>query len=117
MIFIIRPIGVTTRKKTAPIAMGAKIAPKNIPNLNQSIFGGVNNLELVNPKNKNIKEIIIDQIIIDSAFVSGHSPKHKNTIKKVKPKFRFELILILDFFIISLNLFILYKSVYNIPFC
>ena len=35
--FIINPIGVTTKKKIIPIIKGAKILPKNSPNLNQII--------------------------------------------------------------------------------
>ena len=34
--------------------------PKNIPNLNQSLFKGVKILEFNKPKIKNMKEIIID---------------------------------------------------------
>ena len=76
--------------------MGATIAPKITPNLNQSIFNGVNNFEFINPKIKKIKEIITDQILIGFSYVKGHKPTIKKTMKKNKPKFRFELIFILD---------------------
>ena len=38
--------------------IGEIIFPNNIPNLNQSLFNGVNIFEFNNAKNKNIKEII-----------------------------------------------------------
>ena len=76
--------------------MGATIAPKIIPNLNQSIFNGVKSFDFINPKIKKIKEIITDQILIGISYVKGHKPTIKKTMKKTKPKFRFELIFILD---------------------
>ena len=91
-------MGVTTKKKITPITIGATIAPKIIPNLNQSLFNGVKNLEFVNPKIKKIKEIIADQILIKSPDINGHKLIIKNTTKKTKPKLRFELIFILDLY-------------------
>ena len=76
--------------------MGATIAPKIIPNLNQSIFNGVKSFDFINPKIKKIKEIITDQILIGFSYVKGHRPTIKKTMKKTKPKFRFELVFILD---------------------
>ena len=46
------PIGVTTIKYTIPITIGETITPKKIPNLDHSLFSGVNNLELRIPKIK-----------------------------------------------------------------
>ena len=89
-------MGVITRKKTTPITIGAIMAPKIIPNLNQSLFNGVNSFEFINPKIKKTKEMIVDQILIGSPFVKGHKLTIKKTTKKTKPKFLFELICILD---------------------
>ena len=77
--------------------MGATIAPKIIPNLDHSLFNGVNNFEFINPKIKKTNEIITDQILISSPYVRGHKLMIKKTMKKTKPKFLFELIFILDF--------------------
>ena len=63
-ILIIKPVGVTTRKKIIPIITGEIIFPKIIPNLNQILFKGVKILELKRPKNKKIKEIIPGHIPI-----------------------------------------------------
>ena len=76
---------------------GATIAPKIIPNLNHSLFNGVNSFEFINPKIKKTKEMIVDQILIGSPFVKGHKLTIKKTTKKTKPKFLFEFIFILDF--------------------
>ena len=97
MILIIIPIGVITRKKTTPITIGAIMAPKIIPNLNHSLFNGVNSFEFINPKIKKIEEIIADQILTGSSYVKGHMLTIKKTMKKTKPKFLFELIFILEF--------------------
>ena len=55
---IIKPIGVTTIKNTAPITIGDTIEPKRIPNLNHSLFNGVKNLEFKTPKTKKTKDKI-----------------------------------------------------------
>ena len=96
------PIGVITRKKTTPIAIGAKKEPKSIPNLNQIIFNGVSNLEFNNPKIRKINDMMTSQKLIESSLRRGHKPKPKNIAKKTRPKFLFELIFILDFPDISL---------------
>ena len=57
-ILIIKPVGVTTRKKIIAIITGEIIFPKIIPNLNQILFRGVEILEFKRPKTKKIKEII-----------------------------------------------------------
>ena len=72
--------------------MGATIAPKIIPNLNHSLFNGVNNFEFINPKIKKTIEIITNQILIGSPYVKGHKLTTKKAMKKTTPKFRFELI-------------------------
>ena len=88
------PIGVITKKKTTPMATGATIAPKIIPNLNHSLFNGVSSCEFINPKTKKTEEIIADQILTGSSFVKGQVLTIKKTMKKTKPKFLFELIFI-----------------------
>ena len=64
-------MGVTTRKKIIPKTTGEIIFPKNIPNLNQSLFNGVKNFEFKRPKTKKIKEITADHILIFSPFING----------------------------------------------
>jgi len=53
-----KPIGVTTIKNITLIIIGDTIEPKKIPNLCQSLFNGVKNLELKIPKTKKIKDKI-----------------------------------------------------------
>ena len=82
--FIIKPVGVTTIKKTKPITNGETIFPKNIPNLNHNLFKGVNNFELFKPKIKKIKEINNAQILI-SLEVNNYNEiikKIEKTIQK-----------------------------------
>ena len=69
--FIIIDVGVTIIKKTMPIIIGETKFPNRIPNLNQSLFNGVKNLEFNNPKIKKIIEIIRDQILKFSPFING----------------------------------------------
>ena len=76
---------------------GETIAPKIIPNLNHSLFNGVNSIEFIKPKIKKTKEIIADQILTGSSYVIGHMVTIRKTMKKTKPKFLFELIFILEF--------------------
>ena len=64
--FIIIEIGVTTPKNTKPIIIGETNLPSNIPNLVQIIFKGVSIDALINPKNKKIVDIIMDQILYGS---------------------------------------------------
>jgi hypothetical protein len=96
-------MGVTTRKKITPITTRETTVPKIIPNLNHSLFNGVNNFEFINPKIKKNEEIIADQILMGSSYAKGHMVTIKKTIKKTKPKFLFELIFI--FFINSIYCF------------
>ena len=89
-------MGVTTAKKTNAITTGAIKLPKNIPNLNQSLFSGVNNFEFIKPKIKNKEDNIRGKI-----FIWEKSPRkdQKETIrkkrKKTKPKLLLDPILIL----------------------
>ena len=69
--FIIKAIGVTTKKKIIPIIIGEKNFPINNPNLNQSLFNGVRILEFNNPKTKKIRDIITDHTLISSLFIKG----------------------------------------------
>ena len=101
-------VGVTIKKNTKPNKTGETIFPKNIPILNHILFKGVKIFDFINPKIKKIKEIITDQILIGFSYVKGHKPTIKKTMKKIKPKFLFELIFILDFrSIINFNIFIM----------
>tara|TARA_B100000686_G_scaffold108480_1_gene115615 strand:+ start:4249 stop:4533 length:285 start_codon:yes stop_codon:yes gene_type:complete len=90
------PIGVITKKKTTPITIGEIIDPKNKPNLNHILFRGVKIFELIKPRIKKIIEIERDQILIIPPSNKGHMAISKNTMKKTKPKFRFEPIWILE---------------------
>ena len=69
--------------------------PKNKPNLNHSLFKGVNSFEFIKPKIKKIIEITIDQILGGPSFNKGHKLIIKTTTKNTKPKLRFVLILTL----------------------
>ena len=91
-------MGVTTKKNTIPITIGAIKFPKKIPNLNQTLFKGVRIFELNIPKIKKINDIIIDQILISFSLKIGHKPIAKNTIKKTIPKLLFDPILISVYF-------------------
>jgi hypothetical protein len=68
---MIKPIGVTTKKNIIPMINGDTIFPKNIPNLNQSLFKGVKILEFNRPKIKKIDETIIDHILISPHNLKG----------------------------------------------
>ena len=57
-------MGVTTKKNIIPNITGEIIFPKNIPNLNQSLFKGAKILEFNKPKIRKIKEIINDQTLV-----------------------------------------------------
>ena len=86
-------MGVTTKKNIIPIITVEIILPKNIPNLNQSLFKGAKILELSKPNIRKIIEINIDHILISPLLINGYKAISKNTIKKTIPKLRFELIL------------------------
>ena len=90
------PIGVTTKKNNIPIIIGEAIAPKKIPNLNQSLLSGVNNLELKIPKIKKIIDKTNDHNLNSSPDFKGHKAIIKNTTKNTNPKLRFDEIFILD---------------------
>ena len=94
---IIILVGVTTKKKTIPITIGETMEPNKIPNLNHSLFSGVNNLELRMPREKKIIDKTNDHSLISSAFFKGHKATIKNTTKKTNPKFLFDEIFILEF--------------------
>ena len=68
---IIKPIGVTTKKNIIPMINGENIFPKNIPNLNQSLFNGVKIFEFAKPNTRNIKDIIKDHTLKSPLFISG----------------------------------------------
>ena len=53
-----------------------------------------------------------NQILISPPFFIGQKPKIKNTMKKTKPKFLFELVFILDFR--SIIIFLISYKFYNI---
>ena len=77
--------------------MGETIEPKKIPNLNHSLFSGVNNLELRTPKIKKIIDKANDHNLISSAFFNGQKATIKNTTKNTNPKLLFDEIFILEF--------------------
>ncbi len=76
--------------------IGENIFPKKIPNLNQSLFKGVNRREFINPKNKKITEITKDQILISLLLTKGYKATIKKTTKNTIPKLLLEPILILS---------------------
>ena len=94
----IKLIGVKTVKKTKPMTIGAIILPNNSPSFIQAFLNGSKIIELINPKIKNITEIIKDQALISFDFKIGQSPIIKNTIKNKIPKLLLEV-----FFFFHLN--------------
>jgi len=98
---IIKPIGVTTIKNTAPITMGDIIEPKRIPNLNHSLFNGVKNLEFKTPKTKKTKDKIKAHNLKSPWDFKGHNDITKKTTKNKNPKLLFDEILTGTFFISS----------------
>ena len=70
--------------------------PNKIPNLNQSLLSGVNNLELKIPKIRKIIDNVNDHSLKSSPDFKGHKATIKNTIKNTNPKLRFDEIFILD---------------------
>ena len=77
--------------------------PNKIPNLNHSLFSGVNNLELRMPREKKIIDKANDHILISSPDFKGHKATIKNTTKNTNPKLQLDEIFILDSaFIINL---------------
>ena len=98
-----RPVGVTTRKNTIPITIGAIKEPIKIPNLNHSKFNGFNNFEFIKPKIRKGIDKTIKYILKSPLFFSGHNPIIIRTKKKTNPKLLFELILIFDFGFIFFN--------------
>ena len=95
--FINNAVGVTTKKKTAPIIIGDMKFPKKIPNLYHSLFSGFNNLELITPKKRKIKDMHNDHNLKSPPDFNGQSPIIKKTTKNTKPKLRFDDIFISDF--------------------
>ena len=55
--------------------------PNKIPNLNHSLFNGVNNLELKTPKIKKIIDKANDHNLISASYFKGHKATIKNTTK------------------------------------
>ena len=89
-IFIIKPVGVTTKKKMMPITIGATNFPKINPNLNQILFKGSSNFEFNRPNIKKINDKIKDQILILFSLNIGQVAMIKKTIQKTIPKFLFD---------------------------
>ena len=57
-------MGVTTKKKTIAITIGAIIRPNSSPSFNHNLFKGVRSFEFIKPKIKKIKERIKGIIFI-----------------------------------------------------
>ena len=74
--------------------------PNKIPNLNHSLFSGVNNLELRMPREKKIIDKANDHILISSPDFKGHKATIKNMTKKTNPKLRLDEIVIFEFDVI-----------------
>jgi hypothetical protein len=94
-------MGVTTKKKTKPITMGDIIFPSNIPNLIHNLFKYVNKLGLIMVIMKNIKDNIIDQILITPPDFNGYKPIIRKKIKNNIPKVILSLGLILTKFFMT----------------
>ena len=76
------PVGVTTRKNTMPITIGAIIEPIKIPNLNHNLFNGVNNFEFTKPNIKKNTDKQIKYILKSPPLFNGHNQINTNTKKK-----------------------------------
>ena len=88
------------------MTIGAIIFPIKIPNLNQTLFKGVNSLEFIAPNTKKIRDIAKDQNLIWFSFNKGQIEIIKKIIKKTIPKFLFVGILIFfDIIIIIITYF------------
>ena len=74
-------MGVTTKKNIIPIIIGEINLPKYIPNLNQILFKGVSNLELINPNIKLSNEDYKTLEIIKKEL----ELKESEVIKKLRP--------------------------------
>ena len=83
--------------------MGETIEPNKIPNLNHSMFSGVNNLELIIPKIKKIIDKTNDHDLKSSPDFKGHKATIKNTTKNTNPKLLFDEVFILEFDAININ--------------
>jgi hypothetical protein len=70
-IFIKIPIGVTTKKKITPIIIGDIIFPSKNPIFIQRILKNVSKFGLIKVVNRNIKDKVIDQILIGLLDVKG----------------------------------------------
>ena len=75
--------------------MGETIAPKNIPNLNHTLFNGVSIFDFKIPNIKKIIETIKAQYLNSFSSNKGQIDIIKKTTKKTMPKLLFEPILIL----------------------
>ena len=84
----------TSKKKIIPMIIGDIKFPKNIPNLNQILFNGVNNFEFKKPKIRKTIAMINDHILISFWFKIGQNATNENTKENRNPKLLFELILI-----------------------
>mgnify|MGYP001260270775 CR=1 FL=1 len=90
---MIRPVGVTTRKKIITKTIGETIFPSKIPNLNQILFNGDKIDEFNKPKIKKIIDTITAQILMFPSLNNGNIDKIKKNIKKTIPKLLFDEIL------------------------
>ena len=84
-----KPIGVTRPKKTKAITRGVIIFPSKIPNLNHNKLRGVSIIELIIPKNRNMIDSKINQILKSLLKNNKYKPITKNKIEKTIPKFLF----------------------------
>ena len=90
---MIRPVGVTTKKKISAIIKGLIILPNIIPNFNQINFKGVKNFEFKIPSNKKTNEIIKGTNFKSPLFKSGNKAITIKIRKNNIPKLLFELTL------------------------
>ena len=68
------------------MTIGEIIFPKNIPNLNQSLFGVDNILGNTKANSKNTTDKISAQRRIPSELIKGYKPTIRNTNEKTMPK-------------------------------
>ena len=92
--FMIKDIGVTTKKNINPITIGEIKFPRITPILNQILFNGVSISDFNIPKTKKIIPTISDQILKSPFLNKGKIEIIKKKAKKTIPKLLFEPIFI-----------------------
>jgi len=79
-------VGVTTKKNIMPIIIGEIIFPNKIPNLNQTLFNGFNNLEVRNAKSIIVKKN--NKIKFNLLYDKNRSLQKKIKIEQIRKEIK-----------------------------